>query len=177
MAFNRGGWKEERDAKHWDAIEEASELLEERRFEDALRALKAVVERDPNNPYAYNLIGTTCWELGKVEAAHDAFKAAVLLSPDFLGARIALSHALRKLGNAREAEREARVALSKRDDGEAHHALGLALAAQGRRAEARQSLELFLLSKPEFEASTETRGVLEMLAQGDEDEPLDVDDD
>lgn len=171
-------FKDERDAKHWEAVEEATELLEERRFEDALRTLKELVQKDANNPYAYNLIGTVCWELGKYEAARDGFKAAVLLSPDFLGARISLAHALRKLGQLREAEREARVAIQRKgDDGEAHHALGLALAAQGRREEARRSLELFLLSKPEFEASTEARGVLEMLAQGDDDEPLDVDDD
>lgn len=166
-----------RDSRHWDAIEEAGELLEERRFQEALVELKTQLERDPNNPYAYNLLGTALWELGQMEPARDAFKAAVLLSPDFLGARLGYSHASRKVGDLPEAERQARVALTRfPDDGEAYHALGLALASLGEREEAAEALERFLASKPEFEAATEARGILAMLREGEEDDPLDVDD-
>lgn len=136
-----------------------------------------MVTADPNNAYAYNLIGMALWELGKIEPARDAFKAAVLLSPDFLGARVSLSHAQRKMGETALAEREARVALTRfPDDGEAYHALGMALAAQGERDEARECLERFLATEPEFEVATEVRGVIAMLAEGDEDDPLEVDD-
>lgn len=170
--------REEREAKHWDAVEEGTGLLEDRNFEGALRELKGVVERDPNNAYAYNLIGKALWELGKIEAARDAFKASVLLSPNFLGARIALSHALRRLGEMAPAAREARVALMRfPDDGEAFHALGLALAGQGEREEAKECLHRFLATKPEFEVATEVRGVLAMLDEGADDEALEVDDD
>jgi len=166
-----------RDGAHWEAVEEAVELLEERRFEDALANLKGIILADPNNPYAYNLVGTVLWELGQLEPAKDAFHAAVLLSPDFLGARLGLSHAYRRLGVAEEAERQARIATRRfPDDGEAYHALGMALAALGERTEAAQCLERFLDSKPEFEVATEVRGVLEMLRQGDPEDPLEVDD-
>lgn len=170
--------REERDSKQWDAVEEGANLLEDRQFEAGLLELKKVVERDPNNAYAYNLIGKALWEIGKIEPARDAFKASVLLSPNFLGARIALSHAQRRLGEAGLAEREARIALTRfPDDGEAYHALGLALAAQGEREEARECLNRFLATKPEFEIATEVRGVLAMLDEGEEGEGLDVDED
>ncbi|MFO0553323.1 MAG: tetratricopeptide repeat protein [Polyangiaceae bacterium] len=166
-----------RDHRHWSAVEEASELLVERRFEDALKELKQVIERDPNNPYAYHLLGTALWELAQLEPARDAFRAATLVSPTFLGARVGLAHALRKLGDLGGAEREAAEALRRfPDDGEAAHAMGLVLAARGKRREARYYLERFLASKPEVEASMEARGVLEMLTTGEEDDPLDVDD-
>jgi hypothetical protein len=72
-------------------------------------------------------------------------------------------------------QQQARVALERFPrDGEAMHALGLALAARGKRKEARRNLEGFLATNPEFEATTEVRGVLEMLGIGDDDEPLDI---
>lgn len=174
----RSPHREERESKQWDAVEEGVGLLEDRQFEAGLLELKKVVEADPNNAYAYNLIGKALWELGKIEPARDAFKASVLLSPNFLGARVALSHAQRRLGDASLAEREARIALTRfPDDGEAYHALGLALAAQGEREEARECLHRFLATKPEFEIATEVRGVLAMLEQGEEGEGLDVEED
>lgn len=167
------------DHKHderWDAVEEASELMVERRFEEALLELKRVLEKDAQNAYAFHLAGQALFELERWEPARDAFRAAVLVSPEYLGARVALSHALRKLGDAVGAEQQARVALSRfPGDGEAMHALGLALAAQGKRKEARKNLEGFLGTSPEFEATTEVRGILEMLGLGEEDEPLEVD--
>src|SRR5262245_36480986 len=121
-----------RDAKHWEAIENTAELASEGSFAEALTELREILRADANNPYAYNLLGTVLWELKQLEPSRDAFRAAVLLSPDFLGARLGLSHALRKLDDLPGAEQQARVALMRfPDDGEAHHALGLALAAQG----------------------------------------------
>jgi tetratricopeptide (TPR) repeat protein len=167
---------DERDEQHWDAVEEASELVMERRFDEALVELKRVLDADHQNPYAFNLLGTALWELERLEPARDAFKAATLVSPAFLGARVSLSHVLRKLHDFDAAEREARQVLGRHPrDGEALHALGLALAAKGKRREAKKSLEGFLSQNPEFEAATEVRGILEMLGLGDEDEPLEVD--
>lgn len=170
-------WRsEDKHDQRWDAVEEASELMVERRFEDALVELKRVLEADAQNAYAFNLAGQALWELDRLEPARDAFRAAVLVTPDFLGARVALSHVLRRLGDAPAAEQQARVAVARfPGDGEAMHALGLALAARGKRKEARKNLEGFLSTSPEFEASTEVRGVLEMLGLGEEDEPLEVD--
>lgn len=170
--------RDERDARHWEEIEEASELLVERRFEEALVEIKRVLAGDPNNAYAYNLLGSALWELKQLEPARDAFRAAVLLAPSFLGARTGLAQALRRLGDLDGAEQEARMALRQApEDGDAHMVLGLVLASRGERQRARQHLHAFLQSKPELEAQMEARSVLEMLDQGDEGEGLDVEDD
>ncbi|MFO0617748.1 MAG: tetratricopeptide repeat protein [Polyangiaceae bacterium] len=175
MKNKPGARAEERHDQRWDAVSEAGELMMERRFDEALVELKRVLEADAQNAYAFNLAGQALYELDRLEPARDAFRAAVLVSPDFLGARVALSHVLRRLGDAPEAEQQARVALSRfPGDGDAMHALGLALAARGKRKEARRHLEGFLSTNPEFEATTEVRGILEMLGLGEEDEPLDI---
>jgi Flp pilus assembly protein TadD len=171
----REGTRDERDSRHWEAIEEAAEMLQEGNFEGALLELKRVLFADPQNPYAFNLLGTALWELDRLEPARDAFKAATLVSPTFLGARVSLSHVHRRLKELEEAEQEARTALTYFPrDGEAMHALGLALAARGKRGEARKSLEGYLATNPEFEAATEVRGVLEMLGLGDDEDPLEI---
>jgi tetratricopeptide (TPR) repeat protein len=164
------------DAARWEAVEEATELLQERRFADALLALRDVLARDKTNAYAFNYLGVTLFETGRLDEARDAFRAAVTLAPDYLGARVALSHVLRKLGDLEGALDQAKEALRRfPKDGEAMHAAGLAYAARGSRALARKHLEGFLGTNPEFEAESEVRGILEMLGIGGDDEPLDVD--
>jgi tetratricopeptide (TPR) repeat protein len=166
------------DAAYWDAVEEASELLQEQRYPDAMLALRDVIKAQPNNPYAYNYLGVAFFEIKNLEAARDAYRAAVRLAPDYLGARVALSHVLRLAGDADGALREAREALRRfPKDGEAMHAAGLALAAKGKRGEAKKQLEGYLGSNPELEAQHEVRQILEMLGLGEEGEPLYLDED
>ncbi len=165
-----------RDAAHWDAVEEATELLQEGRIPDALLALRDVIKAQPNNPYAYHYLGVAFYEIKNLEAARDAYRAAVRLSPTYLGARVSLSHVLRELGDADGALAHAKEALRLfPKDGDALHAAGLANAAKGNRREARKQLEGYLGQGPEFEAQQEVRQILEMLCLGDEGEPLDLD--
>jgi tetratricopeptide (TPR) repeat protein len=167
---------ETRDGKHWQAVEEPSELLQEEKYGEALTALRQVILADPNNPYAYNLLGIAFFELDQREAARDAYLAAVRVSPDYLGARVALSHVLRQLGDNDGALSQAREALRRfPKDPDAMHAAGLAYAAKGNRPAARQQLEGFLDQSPEFEAAQEVRQILEMLGLGADDEPLETD--
>lgn len=157
-----------RDAAHWDAVEEAAELLQEERYADALVALREVLRADPRNPYAYHYLGVAFFETAQREAARDAYRAALRLSPSYLGARIGLSHTLRILGDIEGALREAKEAQRRfPKDADAMHAAGLAHAARGDREAARRNLQGFLASSPEFEAATEVRAVLEMLGLGD----------
>lgn len=163
---------EARDHAHWEAIEEAAELLVEGRFEEGLVELKRVLAADAVNPYAYHLLGGAFHELGQIEASRDAYEAALRCSPEHLGARVALANVLRELGDPAAAERQAKEALRRfPKDGEAMHALGLAQAAAGNRKEARKNLQGFLDAAPEFEAAQEVRGILEMLGMGEDDEP------
>lgn len=163
------------DVKRWEAVEEAAELLQEGRYHDALTALRDVIRADAMNAYAYHLTGSAFFELSKLDAARDAYRAAVRVSPRYLGARVALSNVLRALGDTRGAIAQAKIALQHfPNDGDARHALGLAQAAQGERAAAKKNLEGFLASGPELEAATEVRQILEMLGLGEEGDPLDI---
>src|SRR5262249_26959213 len=123
---------ESADAAHWEAVEDATELLEARQFQEALVALREVIKTSPANPYAYGFLGHALYELGQLEPARDAYRAALRLSPDYLGTRVALSHTLRQLGDTDGALAQAKEALRRfPKDGDAMHAMGLAYAARG----------------------------------------------
>jgi tetratricopeptide (TPR) repeat protein len=158
------------DATHWEEVEEATELLHDERYQDALYALRDVIKKSPQNPYAYHYLGVALFETAQMEPARDAYRAAIRLAPDFLGARIALSHVLRMLGDLRGAIAEAEEALRRKPaDGDALHAAGLAHAARGDNQAARRYLEAYLASNPEFESATEVRAILQTLEPTPED--------
>jgi tetratricopeptide (TPR) repeat protein len=164
-----------RDQGHWDAVEEAAELLQEDRYADALVELREVLAKDSANPYAYYFLGVAFYEVHNLEGARDAYRAALRLEPAYLGARVALSHVLRELGDVVGALGQAREALRRfPEDADALHAAGLANAAKGDRPAARRQLAAFLDTKPEVEVDAEVRSILEMLGLGDDDEPLEV---
>jgi len=149
------------DAAHWDAVEEAAELLHEERFREALSMLRDVLQRDSKNPYAFFLAGVALFESGELEPARDAYRACLNVAPKHLGARVALSHVLRSLGDTKEAVREGMEALSQNPgDGDALHAVGLAYLARGEVVAAKKYLEAFLETHPEFEVAEEVKALL-----------------
>ena len=155
------------DAEKWDAVEEATELLHEERFHDALLELREVITRDPQNHYAFHFLGVALFESGELEAARDAYQACLRLAPAYLGARVALSHVLRSLGDLRGAIKEGLQALSASpEDGDAMHAVGLAYHARGDTVAATRYLEAFLETNPEFEVGEEVRAILQSIAEG-----------
>jgi Flp pilus assembly protein TadD len=152
------------DSKHWEAVEEATELLHEERFAEAMVELRKVIQRDPKNPYAYYFLGIAFFESGEVEAARDAYTACIKLAPRHMGARVALCHVLRMTGDVRGAIREGMAALSLvPGDADALHAVGLAYHARGEDAAARKYLEAFLATNPELEVALETRALLDTI--------------
>ena len=151
---------------YWDAVEEATEMLREERFHDALANLRDVIKANPQNPYAYHFAGVALYETGELEAARDAYVASLKRAPKYLGARIALSHVLRELGDARAAAREGMEALSQAPgDGDALYAVGLAYYARGEWIAAKKYLEAFLGARPEFEVATEVQALLARIAE------------
>lgn len=149
----------------WSAVEEAAELLHEERFREAMIELRRVLESDPKNPYAYYFLGVAFFEVGEVEASRDAYIACLKLAPAHLGARVALCHVLRMLGDTRGALREGMAALSQAPgDPDALYALGLAHHARGEENAARKYLEAFLATGPEFEVAVETRALVASIA-------------
>jgi Flp pilus assembly protein TadD len=166
------------DREHWGQVEEAAELLAEQRFVEALVNLRSVLKASPKNPYAFNLLGTALYESNEKAAARDAYRAALHLSPSFLGARVSLSHVLRQLGDARAALVEAKAVLKiSPSDPEALHATGLAHAALGEHLRAKQHLDRYLDTSPELEAQLEVRQVLEMLGISKEGEAVEFQND
>ena len=155
----------ERDDKaYWDAVEEATELLHEERFREALVALREVAKKAPKNPYAFYFMGIGLYEMGELEAARDAYRACLMIAPEHLGARVSLSHVLRQLGDAKGAIQEGTRALSQAPgDGEALHAVGLAYLERGDEIAARKYLEAYLATKPELEVAVEVRAILAQL--------------
>ena len=165
--------KDEADARRWDAVEEASELIHEGQYQDALYLLKDIAKADPENPYAFYFMGVALYEAAQLEPARDAFRAAVRVAPGYVGARGSLAQVLRRLHDYEAAIREGEAALRiAPEDQDALHAVGLAHAALGERANATHFLERFLATKPELEPAQEARQVLEMLKLGDG--PLEV---
>src|SRR5580693_10590345 len=103
------------DAKEgadWDAVEEATELLHEECFREAMIELRRILQANPKNPYAYYFLGVAMFEIGELEPARDAYLACLKLAPSYLGARVALCHVLRLTGDVRGAIREGLTALS-----------------------------------------------------------------
>ncbi len=152
------------DHAYWDAVEEATELLHEERYHEALLALRDVLKKDSQNPYAFYFLGMGLYESGELEASRDAYRACLKIAPQHLGARVALCHVLRAQGDLRESIKEGMQALSQAPaDPDALHAVGLAYLARGDDAAARRYLEAFLATKPEFEVATEVRATLASL--------------
>lgn len=165
------------DAKHWEEVEEATELLREERPIEAIVELRRVLQESSRNPYAYHWLGVALFETSELEASRDAYRAAIALSPHYLGARIHLSHVLRMLHDVRGAIEQATIAQrQKPDDPEVWHALGMAHAQRGDKEAARKYLEAYLASHPELEVVVEVRSVLQSLGKppkSDEDEDAD----
>lgn len=158
---------EERTGAQWDAVEEATELIHEGRYQDALYLLRDIVKSDPTNAYAFYFMGVALYEAGQMEPARDAYRAALRAEPGYVGARGSLAQVLRQLGDFSDAVREAEVVLRVAPaDPDALHAAGLAHAAMGERASALHYLERFLATKPELEAALEARQVVEALKVG-----------
>lgn len=152
---------DEKDKRHWTAVEEAVELLHEERFHEALTNLRDVIISDSENPYAYFLLGQGLYEVGEVDTARGAYQKAIELAPNHLGARTALVHVLRKLGDHKEAIKHGLIALEQAPhDSDALYATGMAYFARGDEVAARRYLEAFLQSKPELEIKLEVEAIL-----------------
>ena len=70
---------------HWDAVEDAVELLHDERVDEALPLLRAALERDPGNVYAHFHLGTALASQVAPRAALPPTErpgAVVILGPD-----------------------------------------------------------------------------------------------
>ncbi len=150
-----------RDRAHWEAVEEVSELLHEERYRESLDELRTILQADPTNPYAFFFLGIALYESGQLEPARDAYRACVRMAPGHLGARIALSHVLRALGDLRGAIKEGGAALEQAPgDADALYAVGMAYHGRGDEVAARRFFHAFLEAGPDFDLAEEVKMIL-----------------
>jgi tetratricopeptide (TPR) repeat protein len=150
----------------WDAVEEVSELLHEERFREALVELRDILKRDGKNPYAFYFLGIALYETGELAPARDAYRACLAVAPEHKGARIALTHILRAMGDLRGAIEQGMVALAQSPgDVDVLYALGMAHYGRGDEVAARRFFHAFLEAGPEFELAEEVKLLLEQMGE------------
>lgn len=131
-------------------------LAQAGRLEEAAAELAEAVRLDPRNADAQRNLGAVSAALGKWEPAARAYRAAVALRPGQRSLLVPLGVALAKSGSAEGAELLLREAAAAPGDADLSRALGMALAALGRRDEAAAAYRRALELRPGFsEAAAE----------------------
>jgi len=102
-------------------------LLLDRKWDDAISALREAVSLQPDDAVAHNNLGVALQTVGNVAEAIPEFREAVRVKPDYLEAHANLGHALEKQNDLAGSITEYHEVLRlKPDDAEAHFHLALA---------------------------------------------------
>jgi TolB-like protein/tetratricopeptide (TPR) repeat protein len=114
-------------------------LMNTGRIDEAIRLLEYRVAHDPANPTAYCNLGNALYVARQWDASIDAFRSAVRLSPEYVGARQSVGAALMlgkhdAAGALKECEAEP-------DEAQRMYGIALALHALGRTKEADAALQ------------------------------------
>src|SRR4051794_17506750 len=142
---------EAQDLAHWEAAEEGAELIRDGEIAAAIEELQGLIQREPENPYAFHFLGSAFFESKDFARALKAYLAAVELKPDYVGSLMGAGWSLHSLGRYREAARVGRQLLVKvKEDPDALHLLGLCHYAVGEAAAALGYLTRFLNTRPEI---------------------------
>jgi arylsulfatase A-like enzyme/predicted negative regulator of RcsB-dependent stress response len=124
---------------HIAEIKQAFHLADERRYDDAAEALRALLQRNPRLSDVWSKLGEILVESGRYDEAIDAYKSAMaqseLFSPDLA---LGLGFAYLKAGRPEDAIAHAQLAVREAPR-ESHELLARAYAEQRRFAEAEAS--------------------------------------
>jgi arylsulfatase A-like enzyme/predicted negative regulator of RcsB-dependent stress response len=124
---------------HIADIKQAFHLADERRYDDAAAALRALLERNPRLGDVWSKLGEILVESGRYAEAIDAYKSAIaqseIFSPDLA---LGLGYAYLEAGRPQDAVAHAELA-ARQSPREAHELLARAYAEQHRFAEAEAS--------------------------------------
>ena len=96
-----GGWSAGTIA---DDLEEAGQLIERARYEEAIVILEGVVSDDPDNADAYNWLGYAHRQLGRYDEAVTHYERALAIDSDHRGALEYLGEAYLAMGDLAAAE-------------------------------------------------------------------------
>ena len=159
--------EDQEHAARWEQVEEATELLQEGRLEEAIEALRQVVRDHPENEYGWFFLGQAFFEQQQWDKALKGYVEALQRAPRFLGAMLGAGHALLRLGRPDKALRMARQALlAAPEDGDARYLQGMAHLQRGERHAAAEAFRRFLDSRPEWETAVEVQAILQRLEAG-----------
>lgn len=122
-----------------------------RQFDDSLRELQTVLQRDPNHAGAYYYRAVIYHERGMLEDAERDYRHAIRLEEKFVEARSDFAALLAQQGKFQEAIAEVEKVLRTRPDyAPAHRFLGMIYQDTGRLAEAEAALMAAVTHKPDY---------------------------
>jgi cytochrome c-type biogenesis protein CcmH/NrfG len=148
---------------HWEAVEEAVDLLETGEVDAAIDELGRLAAEDPENEYAFHFLGNALYEKKEYEKALAAYVRALEVVPRYAGAMIGAGQALRMLGQHERAMRMGKEVLRMRkDDPDALYLLGLIAFQRGEYKLAHGLLARFLETSPEVEVRLEVEGIMQI---------------
>jgi predicted O-linked N-acetylglucosamine transferase (SPINDLY family) len=114
-------------------------------------ANQKALEIASNDAEAYNNLGITLQELGRLEDAEASCKKAIKLKPDYAEAHYNLGNTLKKLGRLEDAKTSYHKAIAiKPDYVDAHYNLGITLQELGRLEDAEASYKKAIAIKPDY---------------------------
>jgi Tfp pilus assembly protein PilF len=120
-------------------------------LEEAIAAYNKALSIKPNYVDAYNNMGNTLKEQGKLEEAIEAYNKALSIKPDYVDAYFNMGNALQDQGKPEEAIEAYNTALSiKPDYAKAYYNIGILLAEQGKLEEAIKAYNKAVSTKPDY---------------------------
>lgn len=152
----------------FNLIMTARELIhDDRDAENGLKALQAVVEKDPEVIDAWIMMGNEYVRRRELSTALDAFQRALALKPDYDLAILNMAHVYRAMGREADALIGYRrlLTLDPRN-ASAHQEIAQILVEEGKLDEAQQELNRALELQPNMAAGRNTLGAL-YLQRGD----------
>ena len=133
---------------------------------DAAAQLRDIVQHDPSNLQAIELLGDALRDTGKPREAIVWYKKALDVSPDSVTLMMKFARVQIELGAVQPAAKSFRRVIQVHPEvAEAHYHLGYALKDMGKTGEAKSELEEYLKMKPDGEYATEVKNELQDLAR------------
>lgn len=82
----------------------AQEQADDGRFDDAIKTLQALLEKDSGNADAWNLLGYSYRKNDNLDRAWDAYERALTIEPNHLGANEYIGELYLRQGNLEQAQ-------------------------------------------------------------------------
>lgn len=130
-------------------------LIRDGETKDALKALKAAVKNNNTDGEAWYYLGIVYLQLSDFKKASNAFREAVKVQPDLAAhAHAGLAYALVLRGRLREADNDAKTALSiDQNNVEALYTIGIIQLRTGTKDEVIQTADTIIQLRPDFAAA------------------------